>query len=280
MSMKRRGPWALLTCLALSISACGGGGGGGGGGFPLGGTFGATPAAGGGTTPTDSSTPSEEPISISFEGSLDGFFIEGNNYLGPTPTLITAKLNREPTGTVYPVIVDSAQILDPKWGPVTATRGADGSYSALLTPKYQTTKGKYEGKLQLKLCKDPLCAAEYPVVGGALPYKLEFVSDVTLTAKLNGAGVTGYNGFTSVTSGQTLQFVAGDGATVEVQSNIPVTWRVVSSGSTRALSVSSQTDTRVAGVIVPGPLGGGIDVYATPVDSRYKYYSSVMILPQ
>lgn len=289
MSITRGGPAALLSCLVLSIAACGGGGGGGGGGgiapvaLGLGGTT--SPAAGGGST-SPNPNPNPEPvagdaaIAVTFEGSLDGSFILSSNYPRPSPVLIKAKLDREPTGTVYPVIVDSQQILDTRFGALTVARGSDGTYSGLLTPNMQATPGVYSGKLQLKLCKDAACAAEYQVTGGDLAYSIEFLADVKLTAKVNGVGITGLGGLTSVSSGQTLQFVAVAGSAVEVDSNIPVTWTVVSAGTNRALAVSAQTDKQISGTITPGALGGSVDVKATPIDLRYKYYSTVMVLGQ
>lgn len=280
MLIKRGGPAALLACLVLSIAACGGGSGGGGGGgvAPLGlGT--GTPAPGVPASP-DPAAPGEAPVAVTFEGSLSGLFISGSNYSAPTPVLVKARLSRELSGTVYPVIVDAQQVLSTQYGNLAVTRGADGAYSVFLTPKVQTTPGVYAGKLQLKLCKDAACASEYQVTGGEFPYNLEFQPDVTLRAKINGVPVTGYNGFTSVTSGQTLQFVAAASAIVEVESNIPVTWTVGSAGTDRALSVTSQTDKSVIGTVTAGALGGSIDVKATPIDTRYKYYSSVMVLGQ
>lgn len=286
MSINRGGPAALLSCLVLSIAACGGGGGGGGGGglppaaLGLGGLT-SPPAAGGSTSPgSDPAAAGDPAIAVTFEGSLDGTFILSSNYPGPVPVLIKAKLDREPTGAVYPVIVDSQHILNTQFGAMTVTRGADGSYSGLLTPNVQATPGVYSGKLQLRLCKDAACAAEYQVTGGDLPYSIEFLADVTLTAKVNGVGVSGLGGATSASSGHTLQFVAVAGSAVEVNSNIPVTWTVVSAGTDRALAVSVQTDKQVSGTITPGVLGGSVDVKATPVDPRYKYYSTVMVLGQ
>jgi len=283
MLIDRGGPSALLACLVLSISACGGGGGGGGGGgFPVAGLGpgAGVPTSTGGPNPSDLSSAGDDAIAVTFDGSLDGFFIASSNYPQPTPVLIKAKLSRDPVGTVYPVIVDSQQVLSTQWGGFTVTKGPDGAYSGYLTPKAGMAPGVYSGKLQLRLCKDPACAAEYKLTGGEFPYKLEYAADVTLTAKLNGTPVKDIRGMTSVSSGKTMQFVALDGAVVQVESNIPVTWTVTSSGTTKSLAVATQTDKLVSGTVMTGSMSGSIEVKAQPVDTRYKYIATVSLLPQ
>jgi hypothetical protein len=231
-----------------------------------------------GTNPTggDSSQP-EETLQVGFAGSASGFYISSNNYPSIVPIYILFGFYHEPSGPVYPMLIDPQQVLDDRYGPVTASRQSGGTYLIYLIPKWQSVFGEYSGNLELKLCKDARCTSEYKITGGALPYKFEFRPDVTLTAKLNGAPVTDLRGFTKVTSGQTMEFLAPTGATVEIESNMPVTWTVGGVGTSRTLAVVSQTDRRVVGTVTGGTLTGSIDVRAQPIDTRYKYYSTVSI---
>jgi len=284
---------ALLACLVLSITACGGGGGGGGGGFPIlgssagsgsapnantpssGGTN--TPSSGGTNTPSDNtptvpSEPGDELITVSFEGSLDGYVMLGANYPGPTAKQIFVKLDKEPSGAVYPVVIDPQQVLDPQWNQLTATRLPDGRYSTYLMPKARAEAGEYKGALQLKLCKDPLCTNEYRVAGGDFNYKLEYLADAAMTVKLNGVVLKAF-GSTSVVWGRPPVFVAATGAVMEVESNVPVKWVLKSYSTTRTIELTEQTDKRISGTLTTeGWPSGWINVTAEPLDSRYTQY--------
>ncbi|RST52779.1 hypothetical protein [Variovorax sp. MHTC-1] len=219
----------------------------------------------------------DETLQVDFALSASGFYISSNNYPSIVPILILFGFYHEPSGPVYPMLIDPQQVLDDRYGPVTASRQPGGTYLMYLIPKWQSVFGEYSGNLELKLCKDARCTSEYKITGGALPYKFEFRPDVTLTAKLNGTPVTDLRGFTKVTSGQTMEFLAPTGATVEIESNMPVTWTVGGVGTSRTLAVVSQTDRRVVGTVTGGTLTGSIDVRAQPIDTRYKYYSTVSI---
>lgn len=262
MWKKRGGMASALGSLLLVMTACGGGGGGGSGtAAPL---------------PSGTSGAQDDAIKVQYEKTPSGFYIDSNNYPAPSGMEVKARLDREPTGTVHAVIVDSQQVLETQWAKPTVTRLPDGSYSAWLTPKWQSTPGVYSGSLQLHLCKDAQCQAEYPLIGGDLAYRFEFVPDITVTAARNGAPASASNGVSSAKSAQSLIIQAGIGDAVEVFANMPVTWQVVSAGTSRALVVGSQSDRQITGIVGPGDLGGAIEVRATPIDSRFKYGSTVM----
>jgi len=178
--------WAAL-CLTWALVACGGGGGGGGGFVAAGtGTAPATAttatnaagasggsaggaefaAAGGGGTPV---------ASLSFAPSE----LKGNFDSGASGNFSVVATVSDPSvfgSTVYVYLVDSQRVLANRV--VLSPIGTDRkSYYAVLYTSPTLAIGRYLGNLEVHVCRDVNCAAEYPGSPASLPY------DLTITAR-------------------------------------------------------------------------------------------------
>jgi len=132
-----RGLSALMV--AFGLVSCGGGGG------------------GGDTAPAVSLSPS--PLTANLQP-------------GVSTTLTVRATASDPsifTGAVYVYVVDSAQVLTPSIG---LSQVDARTFAATLNTAPGLASGNHHGTLQVQLCKDPNCVAQYPGSPVPLPYDL------------------------------------------------------------------------------------------------------------
>ncbi len=112
--------------------------------------------------------------------------------------------------------------------------GGTATYSNIspIVFKFDFPAGVHTGNLQLHVCSDKTCAIEYPVTGGALPYELTVLPRPKITASINGVPVAD--------SKVTMALKAGD--TVDLHSDMPVTWSTASGGVIVSGEVQTSTD--------------------------------------
>lgn len=197
--------WAAVSALA----ACGGGGSGG---------------------SDDGTSTAQSAVSVVLSpASITASFPGGGTAALDQPTAnVTATVTNAPSGSVYAMVVDSGNVLQPGAHDVVAN--ADGTYSANLTYERQIPVGTYTGTFTLKLCQDSACATPYRVVGGTLPYTVTVTPAATFTATVDGVA-------------QPISSVHGrEGDTLVVQASQPVDWSTAQGGAF-ASAVSTTTTT-------------------------------------
>jgi hypothetical protein len=92
--------------------------------------------------------------------------------------------------------------------------------------------GMYTGTFTLQLCKDPGCAAVYPLTGGSLSYRITITPQVTTTAtatiKINDVVQAVAAGPPDVNGAVHYVFSIPTGATLELDTSIAmVSWSYV-----------------------------------------------------
>ncbi|MDQ0045447.1 hypothetical protein [Variovorax boronicumulans] len=150
----------------------------------------------------------------------------------PAPGMqkLTARLAGAKVAGLY-VFVTNADVLFPARQQL--FDGGSGIYTntAPIAFNRTLTAGTYKGNLQLQVCSDQNCSTEYGVNGRNLPYEITVLPAPKISASVNGKPLT--------SSTQTVALKAGD--TVDLQSDMPVTWSTGSGGVT--ISGESHTST-------------------------------------
>jgi hypothetical protein len=154
--MKRS--WGLLSLL-LALAACGGGG---------------------------SSSP---PPLLSFApGVLTASFFAGDS----VPLELTATPSAAASGTVYVEVVDSVGVIVPT---VAMSANPNGSYSVTLMTSPNLAAGRYQGALQVRLCRDNVCASQVAGSPVAFPYDFQVAPGTNLTPLMRWGAVNDWETF-------------------------------------------------------------------------------------
>jgi hypothetical protein len=151
--------WVAL-CLVWALAACGGGGGDGGGG-------GSSPAA------------------LSFSPAV----LTANIETGVSATLTVRATVADPSAfdsDLYIYIVDSQQVLT---GDVEISAIDDRTFAVTLHTSATLGVGRYQDRLEIHLCKDARCKAEYPGSPASLPYDLTVAAALSFSPPVLTANV-------------------------------------------------------------------------------------------
>jgi hypothetical protein len=143
-----------------------------------------SPAPAPAPAPAPSPAPAPPP---GYLASFEPASVTVNDYLGELPPVPVA-VTLTPTngaGAVYPRLVDPAGVFDPN--PPTTMNGASVSATLYVGT---TTPGMYQGNVELHLCKDLPCTAEYAGSPTLLPYSVKVMaaSNLTPLVPMGGAG--------------------------------------------------------------------------------------------
>lgn len=139
----------LVGCL-VSLCACGGGGGGG-------------------------DVPPSPPNSITFSpGSLTETYSAGESI----EFSVTATIQTQLSNPVYVYIVDNTGVIVPN---VAITANPDGTYTAVIATSPSLPIGRYQGNVELRVCRDSGCGSHFPGSPALLPYDLTVISGINLT---------------------------------------------------------------------------------------------------
>lgn len=193
--------------LAATMTACGGGGGGGGGGLAglaSGGANAPAAAAGGDAAsaaiPGESGAPTSggsggatPAASLSFSPSV----VKQNISPGASGTLSVIATVADPSvfgSTVYVYVVDSQKVLTNQVSLVPMNTADRKSFYAVLYTSPTLPVGRYQGNLEVHLCKDINCAVEYPGSPAALPYDLTIAPKPLVAAPIDSTAATVHRG--------------------------------------------------------------------------------------
>lgn len=269
----------IATVLGLGLTGCGGGGGGGGGGSapfvlpttstPTAGTT-APPVQGGDSNTNNGSGGAGSgggsgtlgnTVSAVFSPAVAKATVAENG--GLSPGLIgvqsmSVTLSGAQSSGLY-VFLENANALYSSRQ--TLYGGGTNTYSNIspIVFKLDFPAGLHTGNLQLRVCSDQTCATEYPVNGGALPYELTVLPQPKITASINGVPV----------ADSTVTMAVKDGDSVDLHSDMPVTWSTASGGVIVAGVVQTTTDWHAVlgyGLSGPGQTGTLTINSITPFD--------------
>lgn len=270
----------IAAVLGVVLTGCGGGGGGGGGGgtpfaiqttpTPNPGATGTAGQAGGNNTNNSGSSVSDGSagnVAVGAGGSTGGSG-GGSGTLGsPVGAVFSpavAKATVAESGGLSPGLLGVQSMSVTLSGAQTSNLyvfleapdsiypsrqtlyGGTVTYSNIspIVFKFDFPAGVHTGNLQLHVCSDKTCATEYPVTGGMLPYELTVLPQPKIAASINGVPVAN--------SKVTMALKAGD--TVDLHSDMPVTWSTASGGVIVSGVVQTSTDWHaVLGYAVSGP---------------------------
>jgi len=235
---------SLPFLLAATLTACGGGGGDGS----------STPAA------------SNASIAVTYSTSKAAvsFFQNQKQYSttqAPDPTVsVMATLSSLPSGAVYPVIGEDKAIF--VTGSTVIARNSSTSFTATLVPDVTLAPGVYTGTLTLLLCKDQACATQYPITGASLPYEVTVTPQLSTTVKING--VVQPQVLVSTTR---ASYTIRSGQTIEMDSNIPITWNYTSGPGSVVVTPISTTPTVFQASVTMGSAANGFTFVGAPTGS-------------
>ena len=258
----------IAAVLGVALTGCGGGGGGGGGGGaplaiqttppPNGGATGTAGQAGGGNTNNGGSSSSDGSTGNGAGGAGGGTGGSGGgsgslgNPVGAVFSPAVAKATVAEGGGLSPGLIGVHSVSVTLSGVNTSNLhvylqnadaiypdkqtlyGGTATYSNIspIVFKFDFPAGVHTGNIQLHVCSDKTCATEYPVTGGSLPYELTVLPQPKITASINGVPVPD--------SKVIMALKAGD--TVDLHSDMPVTWSTASGGVIVSGVVQTSTD--------------------------------------
>jgi len=158
---------------------------------------------------------------------------------------LTATLAGAKVAGLY-VFVTNADVLFPARQQLIDS--GNGTYVNLAPIAFSWTlaAGTHKGNLQLQVCSDLNCSTEYGANGGSLPYEITVLPAPKISALVNGTPLAN--------STQTVALKDGD--TVDLQSDMPVTWSTGSGGV--IISGESHTATGWHAVLKYGMSGHGL----------------------
>ena len=156
--------WGLSLLLMGLLNACGGGGGGGSSAPPK-------PALTLSTSQLSASVAHRERAFLYFQATVTDPNAFGN-------------------GPVYVFVVDPTGLLE---GGVSINQVDAKTFSASLTTKY-LAPGSYQGSWQLRICKDPSCATEYPGSPMTLGYDIKVAHGPLSLSSSTPEGLVAYAG--------------------------------------------------------------------------------------
>jgi hypothetical protein len=174
---------AILSSLALMLSACGGGGGGGGaaGGLAFSGGSGDS----GGSS--SSSSGSTAPTSKISRFAANGTSVNVGVVISPSVSL---------SNPIYTKVTDPNNVFSPN---VTVTANSDGTYTLGLSTSSTASNGNYSGTVVVSLCNDAVC--NNPVQTVSVPYSVRILDSQstwpgnTLTTLSAWSGVADWGTF-------------------------------------------------------------------------------------
>lgn len=105
---------------------------------------------------------------------------------------VQGTLTSQITEPVYVFILDNKGVIT---SDVSITRMANGSYTATLKTSPSLAAGRYEGNFELRLCRDPNCAAQFSGSPVLLPYVFQVNSLINLTALSRWSNVNDWETF-------------------------------------------------------------------------------------
>jgi hypothetical protein len=185
------------------------------------------------------------PLNIQVtSGQLTAEFFSGQQYLTNTTDLppsitVSGKVDPVPQGQIYVRVVLDAPVFDSNVGLNVAPPNL---FTLTFDPVTTLTVGTYTGNVTVQVFQDAAMTRPYAVTGGTLPYTLTVDPQLTVTVKIDGVlqsetftsshnAVTDFNplgygtiywaGATEPPASWTLQ----PGQVLELESNLPVTWR-------------------------------------------------------
>lgn len=231
---------AVGLLAGVMLTGCGGGGGGGGGGMAValptatntgsnegagqvsgaGSTNGADRGSAGGTGGTNSGALGAQ-VNVVFSPAVVRVTLAKGDSPSATPGIqkLTATLTGAKVAGLY-VFITAAEVLFP--ARQLLNDDGNGSYVSGL-PIYfnrDLPAGIQKGTLQLQVCSDVDCSVEYGANGGSLPYEITVLPAPTISIAVNGAPV----------AGGTQPVALKDGDTVDLHSDVSVTWSTGSGG--------------------------------------------------
>ena len=129
-----------------------------------------------GTGPGDAGTDSSESPAMTFAPSLlQGAYGSGDS-IGLS---VVATLRASVSGKVYIAVLDKAGVFDPHvW---VQPSDSPGTYYASVQTSSTLPEGRYQGEIDVLLCRDEACGAQYPGSPSHLPYDLQVLRGTHLT---------------------------------------------------------------------------------------------------
>ena len=129
-------------------------------------------ACGGGSAPQ--ATPSVSAVLLFSPSSIVQTVSEGES----VPITINATPSNTLSGLVYLIITDTTGVITTN---VQITKNANGTYTAVMNSSPTLAVGNHQGRIEVKVCQDVACNAQFPGSPLYIDYDISVVSNTNLT---------------------------------------------------------------------------------------------------